>query len=484
MAAADAYLYLRKPEIAREIYRQVLAMDPQHHNATVSLFFALVDLDEFGEALPLSTDLAQRYPAWRRYPDGRVAGPNAAKLEADLLTARGKAFADKLAIAQSELEDMLALAPGNDDIRIVLANVYRWRGWPRRSLAQFQIVQNQRPDDLDAKVGVANAQMELRRYRPVAKSVASLASEYPERTQVQKLVRDWELYQRPELYINWRVGESDGPQIGTDDFRIDSYLYSSPLDYNYRFFVHDHYARANLPEGQPENHRIGVGMEYSYRDYRITTELSGGAADNNDVGIGINGDWRVNDYLTLGAGYESNSNDVPLRAIGADINTERYGVSASYRWHESQQVSLAYNYYAFDDGNHRRAISGSLSRRVVNLPAYKLDAQLWLYASDNSLLGAPYFNPKTDTSVSLTLNNDWRVWRSYERSFHHSLGATIGSYWQEGFGTDGTWSLNYQHHWALSDAFNFSYGIARSRRVFDGAPEYENVFFGDADYRF
>lgn len=484
MAAADAYLYLRQPAIARDIYRQVLALDPQHHNATVSLFFALTDLDDFSSALPLSEELAQRYPVWRRDTDGRVTGPNGAKLEADLLNTRAKAFADKLAIAQSELEDMLALAPGNDDIRVVLANVYRWRGWPRRSLAQYQIVQNQRPDDLDAKVGVANAQMDLRRYRPVAATVAGLNSEYPERTQVQKLARDWELYRRPELYINWRVAESDGPQIGTDDVRIDSYLYSSPLDYNYRFFLHDHYARADLPESEPENHRFGVGLEYSYRDYRLTTELSAGAADNNDVGIGINGDWRVNDYLTLGAGYESNSNDVPLRAIGADIDTERYGVSASYRWHESQQMSLAYNYYGFDDGNRRRAISGSLSRRVLNLPSYKLDAQLWLYASDNSLLGAPYFNPETDASVSLSLNNDWRVWRSYERSFHHSFGATIGSYWQKGFGSDGTWALNYQHRWALSDALKLSYGIARSRRVFDGAPEFENAFFGDVDYRF
>jgi biofilm PGA synthesis protein PgaA len=484
MAAADAYLYLEQPELAGDIYRKVLAAEPDHHNAAVSLFFALTDAEAYPAALAHSQALTQRYRPWHRDADGAIVGPDRRKLEADVLDAKAQAFADQLDDAQMRFEGMLALAPGNDDIRAVLANVYRWRGWPRRALQQFEIVHHAQPESVDALLGLGETRMDLRRYRPVAALVANLQTEHPRHKAVQKLARRWEVHNMREFYTRWRWGDSDGPQIGASDLRLDSYLYSSPLDYNYRVFLHDHYARADLNTGEPENHRFGIGIEYAWRDLQFIGELSGGAADNDDAGFGLSGDWRIDDHWTVGAGYESNTNDVPLRAIGADIDSERYALSAAYRWHESQRATLAYNFYSFDDGNRRRAVSGSLQRRLWTGPAYKLDATLWIYASDNTRQNAPYFNPDSDASVSITFNNDWRVWRRYERSFHHNLALSIGNYWQDGFDSGFLWSLSYQHRWKLSDTLALSYGVSRSRRVFDGVPEFENAFFGDLDVRF
>jgi hypothetical protein len=60
----------------------------------------------------------------------------------------------------------------------------------------------------------------------------------------------------------------------------------------------------------------------------------------------------------------------------------------------------------------------------------------------------------------------------------------VGRYYEEDFIPGTTWSFAYEHEWQWSEAFNLTYGVARSRRFFDGAPEFETAGFATLGLRF
>jgi biofilm PGA synthesis protein PgaA len=66
-SAAAAYLYLQRPEPAHEIYRSVLADDPNDSDASLGLFYALIELERYREAYAHIDALDRREPAFRRY---------------------------------------------------------------------------------------------------------------------------------------------------------------------------------------------------------------------------------------------------------------------------------------------------------------------------------------------------------------------------------------------------------------------------------
>ena len=55
---------------------------------------------------------------------------------------------------------------------------------------------------------------------------------------------------------------------------------------------------------------------------------------------------------------------------------------------------------------------------------------------------------------------------------------------QQGFDTQLTWSLGYEHHWSFSRQLSLSYGISRARPVYDGIQEFATRGFLNVYARF
>ncbi len=484
LASGDAHLYLRQPEIALSLYQQVLQANPDNYNARLSSFYALVEMDRYHQAQSSIEQLAEEQPVWRSRWGIRSIKNNPRKFSTDLTSAMGLAYADNLSGAANRLQQMQELAPVNTEISKELATVWRWRGWSEKAMQRYQQILEMEPEFIGAEIGLVATHMDLRNYPESESGIKSLLEHYPEDLHAQKLSRNWILHNKPELRLQSRVGDSSGGTNGSHDIVADGWLYSAPIEHNYRLFLHNHYSEAAFSEGFGQNQRPGIGLEYRDMRWLATAELNDGLENNPDTGLALTAKYKRDDHWSFNGALEWNSMQMPLRGQRTGIQGNRVSAGTGYRWHESQSLSIAYNLVDMDDGNLRQSVSGIFEKRLINMPAYKLTGRVGVYASDNTEQGVIYYNPDSDVAVSVTLDNRWRLYRRYEKEFSHRLQLSMGRYWQEHVGTNANWSISYEHIWSLNDRVQLVYGFSRSQRVYDGTPEFQKDYYGNLNIRF
>lgn len=482
-AAADAYLYLEMPEVARDLYLEVLREQPGDFKVQLALFYAYVESEDFPRALELVDRVAAAQPAQIQAYSPATARSNPDYESALTTSAWGRALADDLGESESRLVKLAEKAPFNMAIRSNLAHVYEMRGWPRRADEEYRWVLSAEPEYLEARIGRVEALQTLAEFRQTERELAPLVAEYPENKHVQRLQRVWNAHNMHELYVETSLGLGGGP-AGRRDLSLDAYLYTRPLDYNYRVFGHTHQAEASFPEGDASRRRLGVGMEYTARDIVLSGEVSHGTDSTADPAASLSAAWMPDDFWRIRGSYSSSTDSAPLQAFLHDIHASSAVLEATYRVSESRRFNAGLERLNFDDGNQRDSLFGSYFQRLITGPVYKLDGILGLSASRNSREDAPYFNPKEDSSVDVTLENEWLGYRRYARSFRHRIAFSYGNYWQQDFGSGATAALRYEQVWDWDNTLFLRYGVGRTMHPYDGVREYRNLFFLVLDWRF
>jgi biofilm PGA synthesis protein PgaA len=485
-AAASAYLYLEQPAAARDLYLEVLAAEPDNNEARYGLFYAYVEAEEFANAYRWIDELAAATPATigRHSPEMMRENPDRASVLSAQAMAR--AYGDELEEAQSRAGKLVQDAPANNDLRTDLASIYKQRGWPRRADEELRYALAAEPDLPSARMGRFEALFAMQDYRGAQRALADVAPGFPEDKRVLESRDQWRVHNLWELYAASGFGTSSGGNspFGSSDWNLDAYLYSPPLDYNFRAYAHTYLSEANFNQGVGSWMRAGAGVEYRALDVRLRAELSEGIDGSGGVGVAASGTWLTSDQWSLGAGYESLTNFVPLQARLENITASRFFADAKYRVSESRGFGVGAQYLPFSDGNDRTILSASWLERLITGPRYKLDATVSLYGSHNSLSNAPYFNPSRDFEPALTLTNEWLTWRHYTRSFLQRLSVTIGDYWQRGFGNGVVWGARYEHVWDWDRTLLLNYGIGRTEHPYDGASTTRDYGFVTLNWRF
>ncbi|WP_394752405.1 poly-beta-1,6 N-acetyl-D-glucosamine export porin PgaA [Crenothrix sp.] len=521
-AAADAYLYLEQPEKARDLYLSIIKESPKDFNARSSLVYAYLEAEQFDDADKLAKQLAKEQPEKLRFvpPDGPAyTRGNPKKTSTELTAADMSAYADKLDEASDKIEDLYSRGSFNPDIRHDLARTYYFRGWPRKAEKHFDMAQNMAPKHLGLKVGHAEVMRDLKEYRKTEKEVVKLAHDYPEDKGVQKQVRLWNIHNDWEfksfnsggLSTSDLTNANNNPK-GSEDIRLDNYLYTPPLDYNYRIFAHQGWGTALFPrqitvaEPNPQDLRgyiqtYGLGVEYSARNILATSELHYDIYTKTGVGINLGVNYEFNDHWQLFAGFDSLDNNISLRALANGIRASTEKLQLTYRVHESRQFDLAAFHSAYSEGddkitptvhygdNDRFAVSGTYFERWYSGPRYKfgtfLSGGYSANTNHNTITNTyPYFNPKSDTTVSLTLDNDYLTYRYYDTTFYQRLALSVGNYWQEDFGSNVTGNIQYEHRWKTRDRFELTYGASHAWTAYDGIPTRNWIFYLNTDIRF
>ncbi|MBE9502840.1 MAG: poly-beta-1,6 N-acetyl-D-glucosamine export porin PgaA [Proteobacteria bacterium] len=485
VVAADAYMYVEEPEKARDLSLQALSEEPDNFDASMTLFYAYTDLEDHENATTLIDKLAKMQPEQiiAKWPLKRKKNPQ--KLYADSTGAMARAYADNLEEAERRLQALVNNAPNNPDLRSKLGYVYLFRGWPRRALREFTVVLNEHPMHLDAKIGRVEALMALAEYGKSHEYLETLEKDYSGRKSIDRLHRNWEIHTMRELLVWTSKAFNSGEQEGSHDFDFETYLYSRPFNYHYRSFIHGYYLKASFEGGSPIYKRLGLGLEYRARDIELTGELSLGTGKDSNPGLSISSTWMPDDFWSLGFRLDTYDNDLPMRGrLEEDLHGWSTGLDLGYRVSESRSFSAGIKRSDFSDGNIRTALSASWFERLISRPKYKLDGTLGLYRSENSRDDAPYFNPESDLSAEITLDNEWLLYKRYSRSFRHRFGVSLGSYSQKGFGARGVWSARYEHQWNRDERLEFIYGISRSKPSYDGASEYSTRIYLHANWRF
>jgi len=486
IAAADAYLYLERPEQARDLYLQALPKAEDSFATQVQLFYAYSEAGQYAEALAQIDRTAATTPqrTGAASPQTVADNPDYASALATAGAARG--YQDRLADAQQRLESFRALAPYNMEAREKLAGVYGARGWLRKAEQEHLWILAAEPKHREARVGYADNLRDLHEWRAAEGEAAALEALYPEDRQVQRIARRWDIHNRPELRLDVGGGTSSGGTgpVGTRERTIESWLFSAPIRYDWRAFLHQYDASADFPQGDAHRRRLGAGAEYRGRDLRVTGEISDSYDDDSDVGVSVTGEWWASDHWIFDAAVHSSSNDIPLQARLAGVEGDSLRAGATYRASESRRFGAALQAIDFSDGNHRTIFTASAFQRFVTGPVYKLDGLAALYTSWNSLDNASYFNPEDDLGLDATLIGEQRLWRRYDRDFVHRLHLTLGHYRQSGFGTDMSAAIRYEHAWAFDEQLDLLYGAQRSLHPYDGERVYASYYNLSLAWRF
>lgn len=493
IAAADAYLNNRQPEQARDLYRAVAEAMPDNVNAKVSLVYAYLEAEQPDQALALAEQLAAEQPERieNRQPDGSlVEADNPRRLAAELTAAVFRAYTDDLDTAQHRLQALHHRYPQHAGIHNKLAEIYYFRGWPRRAEQTIRAARQTAPDDFGLQLTQAKIAHSLHDEPTTHSLMRALQEAYPQDSGVQKQQRLRQRYHSPTLKlfanggISSNAASGPNPFTGSNHVGIDGYLYSAPIDGHFRAFTHQGWKSGLFKEGRGNLAIFGAGLEYAGRDATVAAELHYDDFQKQAVGADLSLDYAFDDHWQGVARLSSLDNGIALRALHGGISARSAKIGIGYRASESRQFNLLGGVYDFSDGNERHTLDGSYFQRWYSGPFYKFSTVLNAGTSHNGTSDGPYFSPTRDALTALTLDNELLTYRHYETAFTQRLALTVGDYWQQRYGNNLVGNLLYEHRWRFVDAVELVYGGVKGYRYYDGDQTDSWQLYLTADIRF
>lgn len=477
VAVADSALALRRPELAEELYRRVMDAGGASLDQQTSLYYALLEAEAPEAAESWIAGVAERTEPWRRR-ESRVA-PHWGRVSVDATEALHFAFTDRPHEAQNRLEPLVDAAPLNADLRQELAAVYAWRGWPRASRAEYAAALAIEPESVGARLGDASARLDLWQWDAAEREVERLADLYPENSHVERLRARAGLRHRWsfDLLASWGDGDPGPSGLGTRESTT-ALEVLAPAAGAFRPFLRSERVTADLPEGEASLLRARAGVRWHRAARWVEAALHaddastlGNLADPESIGWSLAAGLSWSDRWSAELRHESESSAVPIRARYHGIGGRRSEASLAYRASDRFDASLGLAWSRYDDENERREAFLVLEGDPYAGPVYRLGLGLELSASDNTVPGAPYYNPASDATALVTVVNEWLGHRRYERRLVHRWALSGGVYDQEGFGTSEVGTVRYEHDWRLSLGTILRYGVQWTTWVYDGERE-------------
>ncbi|AKA27353.1 poly-beta-1,6 N-acetyl-D-glucosamine export porin PgaA [Pseudomonas chlororaphis] len=493
---ASAHLDQRKPEIASDLYRQVLAAPDADVSDRVedstALYYALVESDRPQEAQQVADDLAKSQKPRVELKGLPVGNPNDDWMDAQQLAAQSGSYSADLAGSEQRLASLVQQAPGNLGLRLSEAQLYLARKWPRRAEGLLKETEAQAPRDIGLEVAQGHTAQDLQEWRQLDALTDDVLQRFPENRQVQRLARQREVHDMAELRIETYGGKSygggssgAGAVTGSKDFGIESVLYSPPIAEDWRLFGGLGYATGDFQEGTGHHRWQRVGVERRTRDMTLEAEVSNhsyGFGDKQGARLAIARD--IDDHWQYGGSLEYLSANTPLRALNSDIYAN--GGSAFLRWraNESREWRLALSPSHFSDGNNR--VEALLTGRegVYATPHVQVDLGLEVGASHNTKEDTPYFNPKSDFTVLPMVNVNHVLYQRYETAWSQQFQVGAGTYSQRDYSTGAIALLGYGQRVTWNDVFEAGANLSVVNRPYDGDRETDLRLLLDLTYRF
>lgn len=491
---ASAYLYLREPEKARDVYTRVAEGDEAGNDDPADrlrnetgLYYAYAEGEQHDEAGKVIHVTQSAFQPWLYYKGQAGRMPSDLYLESQQTVASSYLQWGDTPTAQQDLERMVEIGPNNSGLRAALATVYRAREWPRRSEETLKIAETQAPRNLSVENGQGFTALDLQEWRQTQALSHDTITRFPEDLGAQRLARLWEVQNKAELRVTgYRGISSDSPVSGSGDFGIDAVLYSRPIDYNWRVFGGGGYANGKFQEGNGNYRWLRTGVEWRGRDLTVEGEAStNNYGFGNKPGLRLSAAYDINDHWQVGGAGELLSRETPLRALASDVSSNRLNAFVRWRGDERREWTFSLSPSHFSDGNNRIE-AGLLGReRVYTSPRLMADLLLDLSTSHNSKGNdVPYFNPRSDLTMVPSVKLTHVLYRRYETVWEQigTLGA--GTYSQQGYGTGGIVALGYGQRYRANDVLDMGATVTGISRPYDGQREREVRIVFDLNYRF
>ncbi|MFW7342169.1 poly-beta-1,6 N-acetyl-D-glucosamine export porin PgaA [Pollutimonas sp. H1-120] len=491
---ASAYLYERHPDKARDLYRGLAqshdtrrADTVERFNTESGLYYAYAENEQFVDADSVIDEPESRYAPWLYYKGLALPMPNDLYLQSRRLEGAARLQADDTPAAQRQLEEMVRSAPNHTGLRADLATVYRSRLLPRSSERLLKMAETLAPRSVAVETGQGFTAMDLQEWRQAEALSRDTHERYPENLNVRRLSREWEVHNKPELRVSgYRGLANDSPVYGGHDLGIDTVVYSSPIDYNWRVFGGGGYGRGTFDEGDAHYRWLRAGAQWRSRDLTVEGEVSShNYGHGTKPGLRLAVDYDVDDRWQLGVAGEVMSRNTPLRALRSDISSNSAEAYVRWRAHEQREWRLSAAFSHFSDGNDRQGLSLQGRERLYTGPHFKLDGALEMAAQRNSGgSDVPYFNPRSDFMVLPGLRGTHTLYRHYQTVWEQIGTVAAGGYSQRGHGVGGVVALGYGQRYRRNDVLDMGVMLTGISRPYDGEREQELRIVFDLNYRF
>lgn len=472
MHGADLYARRHQPEHAESLLKIAEKMQPDARELLIAQFYNQLDLEQYDFAVRTLTRLRES------------SGDEVAQRDTEIISAMFDAYRNCLHDAQARLENLQRLQPDNADIQLRLAQIYRWRGWSRRSLAAYRSIENT-ADPISAHAGEVAALNDMHAFKEADARLQQLVATAPNHPDVIRAQQEQVERNRWDYSAQVLTGKStDSPVTGSGDIAFEQKLYSSPVANQFRLFTHQRYDWADFPEGSGSANRLGIGGDYRSPNADAAVEVSHRNPDGK-MGLTLNGEWKFDDRIRVFGEVQTDSNQVPLRALNAGIDGHSATIGALYQADESHALRASYSRADFSDGNQRNAVSAQYEQRLFSSAHHQLSGVAQGYYSDNSAgSDVPYFNPESEKVFGVALRYDGILWRRYERNWSHYLNLGAGNYMQRDFDSGAIWNAEYGQRWQVSQTLSINYGLLYRSRIYDGAREGYSAILGGVNWRF
>jgi biofilm PGA synthesis protein PgaA len=489
---AAAYLYLRHPEQAERLYRQVQDAYPQGGDAEArlaaqtGLYYANAEAEAFDPAGQVVQEATSEQPRWRWVRGQPTRQPNDLWLLAEQVAMQARLQADDTVDAQRRVEDIVRRAPGHSGLRTALADVYRARGWPRAAENELKLAETLAPRSMQVEVQQGHTALDLQEWRQAEMLRDDTMARFPEDLSVRRLDREWQVHNKWELRVEgYRGLANDSAVVGNGNFGIESVLYTPPINYDWRAFGGIGYATGRFQEGNLDYRWLRTGVQWRVRDLTVEGEVSTHSyGDGSRPGARLALDYDLSDRWQVGASGALRSTGTPLRALKQGIDADTLQTYARWRRSERSEWLFTVAPSRFSDGNDRLEAGVSGAERLYTAPHLKADLLVDLWASRNTREDTPYFNPRSDLSVLPSVRLTHTLYRRYETVWEQQFLAGAGSYSQRGYGTGAIMLLGYGQRFRTNDVFDIGATITGTSRPYDGQRERELRIVFDLTYRF
>lgn len=476
---ARAYLYLEQPHKALKLYEKALEANPASFNGRMGKFYTLQELRKWKEAKEVLDSIDRELP--EVVGEGTFVRPNWPKLGIAIDRGWCIMYEERYREAENYFMNLCEKAPASTGIRTGLAHVHLWRGWPRKALREFEIIETLDPNNYKALIGKAVALDELK-FKEQARDLASdLLAKYPKDKHVQGLVRQLKVEEMSELVTDFAY---IWDEAGFEDI-IAKMTFFQPVSLYTTLYGSVLWQQSSDENQTRFYRRAGMGVNHVFNSsWNISQSFSLDYNTGNDFGSSTLINFSPDDYWSFSLSYDSFSTEVPLRARVFGIKSDKLETTITYRESEWRCYRLLLSHMEFSDGNNREQALLEYEQGLFVKNNWKMRIIPEVYFSSNSRDDAPYFNPDNDLNVSITHLTEHTVWRIYDRAFIQRLFLTAGIYSQAGYSSEPVWSVHYQQEHDFSDTHSLLWGGYIARRSYDGDPVNEYSLYLTYTWRF
>lgn len=489
-AVADAYLALKQPQQAHEIYQYLLDNLPQPDaELFIADYYALIEQEKYTQASVLLARLDEQFSG------ASFAGVDdetrKARVRVEQVLALDAAYRNRLDIAAARLQQLVQQNPDNTSLANDYATILNWRGLPQASDQVVQQAYAKAPHSVALDLTHASNARDLQDYPRWQEALEKAGEKTPQNSGVLKGQQEWQDRQRVTVQSDVRIGHSEADEQTLNQLngsrdrewhtRINSPWLDSQMIGNWRMFADYQDRWADFEPTSQRDQRLGLGAEWQQERKSawllVNQQLDSQNAANQktkDEKTGVSVGWGhwLNDHWRYRLGYEHNSAQIPLRALEAGLDAKGYQAGVDWRQHESRSASFGYQALDISDGNLRQSFFGAVNQRLFANEKHITTGGLEAFYEKNSQPGGNYFNPEHSTSYGVNLDHDWLTWRGEDQqSFnqHFELGTGISK--QAGFSGENYVNALYQHEWQLSRTWQINYGVGWGSQVYDGNRE-------------